>query len=71
MEIEWVSPWLMIARIGDRSIRVEGEVVNHNPDFLIYARGVTSWDDGTQISESERAALLDEVVDGVAARIEI
>jgi hypothetical protein len=45
---------------------VEGEVVNHDPDFLIYARGVTSWDDGTPISESERAALLDEVVDAAS-----
>jgi len=66
MEVEWISPWLVIARIGDRSIRVDGELVNHDPDFLIYARGVTSWDDGIQISESERAALLDEVVDAAS-----
>jgi len=68
MEIEWVGRGLVIARIGERSFRVGGEyLVNHDPDFLIYARTVTSWDDGTPISELERAALLDEVVD-VAAR---
>lgn len=68
MEIEWVGRGMVIARIGDRSIHVGGEyLVNHEPDFLIYARTVTSWDDGTPISESERAVLLDEVID-VAAR---
>lgn len=67
MEIEWVGRGLVIARIGDRSIRVGGEyLVNHDPDFLIYARSVTSWDDGTSVSELERAALLDEVVDAAS-----
>jgi len=67
MEIEWVGRGTVIARIGDRFIRVGGEyLVNHDPDFLIYARTVTAWDDGTPLSESERAALLDEVVDAAS-----
>ena len=67
MEIEWVGRGLVIARIGDRSVRVGGEyLVNHDPDFLIYARSVTNWDDGTPISELERAELLDEVVDAAS-----
>jgi hypothetical protein len=67
MEIEWVGRGAVIAKIGDRSIRVGGEyLVNHDPDFLIYARTVASWDDGTPISELERATLLDEVVDAAS-----
>jgi hypothetical protein len=67
MEIEWVSRGMVIARIGDRSIRVGGEyLVNHDPDFLIYARTVTAWDDGTPVSELERAEILDEVVDAAS-----
>lgn len=63
MEIDWVGRGLVIARVGDRTVRVGGEyLVAHDPDFLIYARTVTNWDDGAPISESERAALLDEVI---------
>ena len=68
MKIHWVGRGSVIVRIGERSIHVGGEyLVNHDPDFLIYARTVTRWDDGAVISESERAALLDEVVE-VASR---
>jgi hypothetical protein len=67
MELQWVSRGTVIASIGDRSIRLGGEyLVNHDPDFLIYARTVTTWDDGTPISESDRVALLDEVIDAAA-----
>lgn len=63
MEINWVGRGLVIAGFGDRTIRVGGEyLLNHEPDFLIYARSVTCWDDGTVVSEPERDELLDEVV---------
>ena len=69
LDITWVNRGLVIARVNDRTLQVRGEwLLEHNPDFMIYARSVTSWDDGTPISEEERAKILDEVVDVAAER---
>jgi hypothetical protein len=67
VEIQWAGKGWLIAKTEDRSIRIGGEWYEGEPDFLIYARTVKSWDDGSPISESEKVELLDEVVD-VAAR---
>jgi hypothetical protein len=42
----------------------------HWPDisYVIYARWITAWDDGTALSDEERAELLNEVVDEAARR---
>jgi hypothetical protein len=67
VDITWVSRGRVIARANDRTLRVGGEwLLEHNPDFMIYARTVTCWDDGTAITEEERAKILDEVVDVAA-----
>jgi len=48
-------------------VKVGGEwLLEHNPDFVIYARSVTSWDDGMPIAEEEQVEILDEVVAAAA-----
>ena len=55
--------------MNDRTLKVGGEwLLNHDPDFLIYARSLTNWDDGTPIAEGELPAILDEVVDVAAGQ---
>ena len=67
LDITWVNRGLVITRVNDRTLQVGGEwLLEHDPDFMIYARSVTSWDDGTPITEEERAKILDEVVDVAA-----
>ena len=69
MEITWVNRGLIIVRVNNKSMEVGGEVLlEHDPDFLIFARSVTRWADGTPITEEEKAALLDELVDAAAER---
>ena len=42
LDITWVNRGLVIARADDRTLRVGGEWrLQHNPDFMIYARTVT------------------------------
>ncbi len=36
--------------------------------YVIYARYITAWDDGTTLSDEEQAELLDEVVDEAVRR---
>jgi len=56
-----------VARVNDRTVQVGGEsLLGHDPDFVIYARGITSWDDGMPIAEEELAEILDEVVAAAA-----
>jgi hypothetical protein len=59
-----------IAYIDGRALVIGGEILGDVPDtvYVIYARYVTSWDDGTSLSDEERAELLDEVVDEAARR---
>jgi Immunity protein 74 len=67
IEITWVNRGLVIAYVDGRAVRIGGEVLlEHDPDYMIYARSVTAWDDGTPLSGEEQAELLDEVVDEAA-----
>jgi hypothetical protein len=67
VEIRWERPGLVVARVNDRTVQVGGEsLLGHDPDFVIYARGITSWDDGMPIAEEELAGILDEVVAAAA-----
>jgi hypothetical protein len=69
LEITWVNRGLIIVRINNKSVEVGGEVLlEHDPDFMIFARSVTKWSDGTPITEAEKVALLDEVVKVAAER---
>jgi hypothetical protein len=57
----------VIARVGDRTITVHGEaLLACNPDYMIYARHITAWDDGALLGEDEKARLLDQVVEEAA-----
>ena len=60
----------VIAHIDGRAVRIGGEIVGDWPDtgYVIYARYITAWDDGTPLSDEEQAELLDEVVDEAARR---
>ena len=59
-----------IAHIDGRVLVIGGESFGDVPDivYVIYAGYITAWDDGTPLSDEERAALLDEVVDEAARR---
>jgi len=52
-----------------RTLNVWGEaLLNHDPDFLIYARAITQWEDGSPISDEEKEEILDRVVREAAGR---
>jgi Immunity protein 74 len=69
IEITWVNRGLVIAHVDGRALRIGGEwLLEHDPDYMIYARSVTAWEDGTPLSEEERAELLDEVIDKASGR---
>jgi hypothetical protein len=62
-----VTKGMVTVRVNGRTPQVGGEYMfNHDPDFIIYARTVIKWDDGTPIEEVERVALLDELADVAA-----
>jgi hypothetical protein len=67
LDLRWVNRGRVIARVGDRTITVHGEaLLAHNPDYMIYARYTTAWDDGALLGEDEKARLLDQVVEEAA-----
>jgi hypothetical protein len=69
VEMTWVSPGLVIAKIENRTLRVGGEAIIEGPvNFVIYARYLTHWEDGTPIGDDEKAIVLDRVVDASADR---
>jgi hypothetical protein len=68
IEITWPNPHLVIAHINGRALRISGEGLFEDPDFVIYARYITAWDGGTPLSEEEQSELLDGVVDEAARR---
>jgi Immunity protein 74 len=76
VDISWVSRGLVIAKVGRwprrKTLHVGGEWLlgdaPDDPDYVIYARYITHWQDGTPISDEEQAELLDRVVDEAAKR---
>jgi hypothetical protein len=69
LELRWVSRGRVIAQVGDRSITVWGEaLLEHDPDYLIHAKSVRAWDDGTLLAEDEKSGILDDVVEEAARR---
>jgi hypothetical protein len=69
LELQWVNRGRVIARFGDRTVTVGGEaLLEHDPDYMIYARYITAWDDGAPLGEDEKARLLEQVVEEAARR---
>lgn len=69
MKIEWKSPGLVIVRVNGRILRVGGEgLFDRDPDFVIYPSFITHWEGGSAITDEEKAAVLDELVDEAAKR---
>jgi Immunity protein 74 len=73
VDISWVDRGSVIVSVGRwprrKKLRVAGEyLLARDPDFLIYARYITHWEDGTAISDEEQADVLDRVVDEAAKR---
>ena len=69
IELTWDMRTL-IAHIDGRALRIGGENFGDWPhtSYVIYARYITAWSDGTTLSDEEKAELLDEVVDEAARR---
>jgi hypothetical protein len=69
VELTW-DMRTVIAHIDGRVLRIGGEIVGDWPDtgYVIHARYITAWDDGTTLSDEEQAELLDEIVDEAARR---
>ena len=69
MELRWVSRGTVFADINGRTLRVSGEaLVDRNPDFVIYPRYITHWEDGTQLTDREKSEILAAVVAEAAKR---
>lgn len=69
MEITWVNRGLVILRVNNRTLHVKGEaLIAGDPDFLIYAQYITRWEDGTPISDEQKAEVLDRLVDEASTR---
>jgi hypothetical protein len=69
LELDWINRGRVIARLGDRTVTTGGEaLVEPDPDYMIYARSITAWDDGEPLGEDEKARLLDQVVEEAARR---
>lgn len=69
MELEWNSRGKVTVTIDGRIVVIPGELLlEHNPDFLIYAKYLSSWQDGAPSASEEKEQLLAEVVAEAAAR---
>jgi Immunity protein 74 len=69
VDISWVDRGLVIVRSGDKTLHVGGEaLLEGHPDFLIYARYINHWEDGTSISDEEKADVLDRLVEEAVKR---
>jgi hypothetical protein len=68
-ELRWVNRGLVVARFGDKSVQVGGEaMLARDPDYVIYASTITTWDDGSPIGGDELADVLDRVVEAASRR---
>ena len=69
MHISWTGPHNIAVQTGGRHLHIGGEgLLGDGTGFVIYAAYVRQWDDGTPISDEERAATLDQVVQEAATR---
>jgi uncharacterized protein YeaC (DUF1315 family) len=73
VDIRWVNRGLVVVSVGKwprkKTLHVGGEaLLAHDPDYLIYARSITHWEDGTAISDEEKAEVLDRLIGEAAKR---
>jgi hypothetical protein len=69
VHITWTDPHNIAVQTGGRHLHISGEgLLGVDTGFVIYAAYVRQWDDGTPISDEERAATLDQVVQEAATR---
>jgi hypothetical protein len=73
VDITWIDRGTVLASVGKwprkKTLRVSGEaLLAHDPDYLIYAGSITHWEDGTLISDEEKAEVLDRVIVEAAKR---
>jgi hypothetical protein len=70
MRLRWVNKGRVEALVGDRMVVIGGEalLLKEDPDYLIFPRTVTHWDDGTPIDANERADIIERVIEAAAQR---
>jgi hypothetical protein len=69
VDIAWVNRGLVIVRVGAGTLHVGGEaLLDRDPDFLIYSRYITHWEDGSPISDEEKTEILDRLIEEAARR---
>jgi hypothetical protein len=69
VQLDWVNRGLVVATINGRKIHIGGEaLLAGDPDYVVYAGVITSWADGSPLTEEEKADILDEVVEEARRR---
>lgn len=69
MQLDWVNRGLVVATINGRKIHIGGEaLLAGDPDYVVYAGFITSWADGSPLTEEMKADILDEVVEEARRR---
>ena len=69
MEFDWRSRGKVTVTDNGRVAEIPGEMMLlHDPDFLIYAKYLTAWNDGTLLTPEEKESLLEQVVAEAAER---
>jgi hypothetical protein len=63
LEISWEGRGRIVATIDNRKVVIPGETfLDHKPDYLIYAKYLTKWEDGTDITIERRREIIAAVV---------
>jgi hypothetical protein len=69
VHITWTDPHNIAVQTGGRHLHNSGEgLLGEDTGFVIYAACIQQWDDGTLMSDEEKAATLDQVVHEAATR---
>lgn len=69
MELTWVNRGLVVVQDEGRIAHVGGEaLVNEDPHFLVYARYLTHWADGTPLEGEAKDRFLGDLVEAAATR---
>jgi hypothetical protein len=70
MRLQWVNRGRVEAYVDDRMVVVGGEALlgRDDPDYVIFARTVTRWNDGAPIDMDDRADIIDRVIEAAADR---
>lgn len=63
VELIWESRGRIVAIIDGREVTIPGETfLEHDPDYVIYAKYLKLWGDGTPIAEDEKSSILTDVL---------